>query len=373
MEDLDAPIVRQLHLLQDPAVAQRLDGRRNVRGQLARNLLEVGDRVRDLAAGGCHQPVEEARAELALLGAHRREHLLEVPPDDARCTVELEVRVESQDARAVAGGVGPQALEHELEKRGLDAVVDVRGGAALLFVVAPEQDPLRRADTDVPQQLGDELVLDLRLLAALFVPDAQRPANRLLGVLLRQVREAERVSEQPRDALAEAVQRRERVLPQRHQERGLDVAPVDRASELGFEGRAAVLGSRVVDEVLLELVEDDEHRSPECLGRLRDQLVERQRLVEYDRTVGLLRNGLDELPLQRREEPGTLPLAEDDNHGVPALADPRDEPGEQDRALADAGGAVEDAEPRRVEVRLDHTLVALTAEEVLALLLRERP
>src|SRR5262249_39277405 len=86
---------------------------------------------------------------------------------------------------------------------------------------------------------------------------------------------------------------------------------------------------RVVQEVLLELVEDEERLA----DRLRELRVNR-------------------------------PLVEDDDVGIRrALTQPPRDGGPKDRAPADAAGPVQDGEARREEVGDDHFGLALATEE----------
>ncbi len=72
--------------------------------------------------------------------------------------------------------------------------------------------------------------------------------------------DADVVGEQARNRTLEAVELREGVLPDRQQDVHAQVGVVDDRRELAREGARAVL-VRVVEEVVLELVQDDEQRA----------------------------------------------------------------------------------------------------------------
>ena len=85
--------------------------------------------------------------------------------------------------------------------------------------------------------------------------------------------DADVVLEERRDAVLETVELRPGVLAQREDEVHAQAGLVDEARELDREGALAVLG-RVVEEVLLELVEHDEQRA-HALGPAADGLEQR--------------------------------------------------------------------------------------------------
>jgi hypothetical protein len=87
------------------------------------------------------------------------------------------------------------------------------------------------------------------------------------------------VRKQARDVPLEAVELRQRVLPDREQEVHAQVRVVHDCRELAGEGALVLLG-RVVEEVVLELVEDDEqgaHRLGPGAQRVRRRLAREPR------------------------------------------------------------------------------------------------
>ena len=92
------------------------------------------------------------------------------------------------------------------------------------------------------------------------VPLAHRLLDRLARSRPTQVLDAHVVREQARDLPLEAVELCERVFPDRQQEVNPEVRLVDDRRERLGEGALALL-VRVVEEVVLELVEDDEQRA----------------------------------------------------------------------------------------------------------------
>ena len=191
--------------------------------------------------------------------------------------------------------------------------------------------------------------------------------------------DAQVVVEQARHSTLEAVELREAVLAQRQDEVHAQRRVVDDIDELAREGAGPVVG-RVIEEVLLELVEDDEQRRHRAEPR-RERLAQRhagrpRRHVLAGRLAHGLGDGARQ-PQQRR----VAPRAEHrrgEAHGrarrrVRGLAqraiarDNRAQAGQdgrlQDRALADAARAVQQREPRRAQVRADDLPLAVAAEE----------
>jgi hypothetical protein len=120
----------------------------------------------------------------------------------------------------------------------------------------------------------------------------------------------------------------------------------------------------VRDEVLLELVKDDEHRLPRGASGSAQELIERLVRVELVPVIARERDaGGTELVEERR----SLPVAEEQHRLL--LPHRGHDAGEQERALADPRGAVEERQPPRAQVRRDDALVPLAAVEERAVLL----
>ena len=114
----------------------------------------------------------------------------------------------------------------------------------------------------------------------------------------------------------------------------------------------------MVDEVLLELVEHDDHVAavrPRARGDRRRQVGRRRRGAE---------SGL--LPQRRRERRGGVaaPVGVKDEDEVVERAQARGDARVEQRALADAALAEEEGQARREQVRRDELGVGLAAEEV---------
>ena len=93
-----------------------------------------------------------------------------------------------------------------------------------------------------------------------MVPLLERPFDRLPRGRPVEVVDAEQVREEARDAGLEAVEPRERVFANREDEVGRRPPLSQRERQLLLEGVRAFI-VRVVEEVVLELVEDDQHRA----------------------------------------------------------------------------------------------------------------
>jgi hypothetical protein len=185
--------------------------------------------------------------------------------------------------------------------------------------------------------------------------------------------DADVVVEERGDAVLEAVELRPGVLAQREDEVHAQVGLVDEPRELGREGALALLG-RLVEEVLLELVEHDEQR-PHPLGPDADGLE--QRLARLPGRQLLAAERLRARRPQRLGERGqrvVAPAAERaDRKRRPLRAAGRDlahllvqvvhDPGVEDGRFADAARAVEDRQPGRAQVRGDDRLLLVAAEE----------
>ena len=115
----------------------------------------------------------------------------------------------------------------------------------------------RRVDHGVDQRRLDRVRQLLRRQAT--VPLAYRPLDRLAGGRSAEVLHAHVVREQAWNAALEAVELGQSVFADREQEVHSEVGVVDEARELTEKRSLAVL-LRVVQEVVLELIEDYEQR-----------------------------------------------------------------------------------------------------------------
>ncbi len=308
------------------------------------------------------RPVQDNRASQELLDRLVDDGSSVEGPDDARGT---QLRV-------------PQALHHELEVGRLDPVVGRCGGnradTRLRGGDAPDGDLIehvfdeRRLDrhpADLPAQLGSDACPADELVVAV-----ERLRDRRAALLARQPIEPQAVFEQPRDQPFEEMKPGERVLAERDEEVRTQVAVGDRPRELRGEGIVRP-GVGVVDEVLLELVEDHEQLAVVGLEAPLERLDERAGrgcLAAAERRLRRVRNGLAERP-----DGVVAPRAEDDDpvlgvtvgrlEVVRELAQDRQDARVQHRALADAAWPVEERDASSPEVRDDHALVALPAEE----------
>ena len=171
----------------------------------------------------------------------------------------------------------------------------------------------------------------------------------------------------------EDVELRERVLADREQEVDAQVGAVDDRGKLDGERAGAVL-VRVVEEVLLGLVEDHvdvavEQRAPHP-QRL-DERARPRRAARASRRARCVTASATRAA--KRLQRVVAPRVEDDDREprLAALVEVRrrdaaqvvGDARPQDRALADAGLAVEDRQPGRHQVRLDQLALALAPEE----------
>ena len=210
---------------------------------------EVGRLLRDLGSGRRHEVVEQPGGDVLLRRLQRREGALEVVGDDPAAAAEP---VEGLDAELVPAGADldlPQPLHHELEERRLDPRRPVRGRTLRLGGAAGGGDP---ADGDLVEHSFDERRLDRHGWAAERRQALERAEDRALAGTTVEAIEAEVVAEDVRDQRLEPIELGERVLADRDEH----VDPQRRRHELGqlpLEGA----GLRVVEEVLLRLIEDE--------------------------------------------------------------------------------------------------------------------
>lgn len=249
-----------------------------------------------------------------------------------------------QHAGAGAHLLVPDVRQHQLQGRRRDAV---RAPAV--------------AGADLGDRTLDESVLDRQrhVLRARAVEDRERAADRRRSAGRVEGVEAERVREQRGDAPAQAVEAREAVVAQRQQHAEVE-AGVDRVREFALEGIAG-RGIRVVEEVLLELVEHQQHRATHRLRECRDDAFEGGCGIDAGRRPG--RERRDQFSLQRREEVRARPRTEHRDRRARPRLQRRHDACEQHRALADAARAVEHRQRGGRQVRRDDALLALAAEE----------
>ena len=274
---------------------------------------EVRDRMGDLRARACHQVAECARRDVTLLGRQGAHRLVQVGADDALRAAERLERGQPHHVRAGGGLLRPQAREHELEVGRLDLP---DAAADLLRAALGDLEPAR---LDLVEDGVDERRLDARPVRARYEvrPALERALDRLPGRRAIEVLEAQVVVEQVRDPALEPVEARDRVLADRDQDTERQVAAGEHAWQRGGEV-VGVVARRVVDEVLLELVEDQEHPAAAARGAALDRRLERRAgrmavAVALDPLAGVV---------ERRDERRLDLVApgREDDHGEPRRA-----------------------------------------------------
>ncbi len=211
------------------------------------------------------------------------------------------------------------------------------------------------------------------------VPELERRFDRLARGLAVEVVDPQQVVEQTRDLAFEAVEERERVLPDREENVRGGVATAERARELALERPAGTL-ARVVEEVLLELVEHEQQRAARALGKTGEAIDERAlgriggefRLDGRDRLAHGLAEGGDGV--------GGAPRGEGDGDELGGsrgrvlaprlLAEMPHHPGVEHRALPDPARAVENRDAVGAEVVDDDLAPPVPAEEPVRVRLR---
>ena len=205
----------------------------------------------------------------------------------------------------------PQARHHELQERRFDPGRLLPGlrlthPGGLLQRYLP--------GTDLQQDRPDEFVLDQDgrgTFGSSRVEDIQRLADRRLGIRGTEMLQPQGVAEQARNARAESIELGECVLADGDEKAGVHVLTIDGAGEFAVErSRRRV---RVIEEVLLELIEQNEDRSPECLRARAQQIIERQCRGYVERLLPCQLNGFQALGLDSVEKIRPLPFAKDDN------------------------------------------------------------
>ena len=260
----------------------------------------------------------------------------------------------------------PEPRHDELQVRRLDAPLLVR-------VVRRAPRRARHADDDrLPASSSsssalDELGLDarrriLRRVSSLYL--RHRLHDRVACASRSRWPHAQVVVEQRRDPALEAVEPRERVLADRDQEVGPQVGRASARGELARERPFAVLPG-VIEEVLLELVQDDEHVRPEHAVHVGEQVAQRTVRRRRGRRPGraAVDGALDRAsdPFDGIVAPGDVAVASPESGrrrrrvGRSAALDVLRrqlvqlacDPGAEQRALADAALAVQERQARR--------------------------
>lgn len=96
----------------------------------------------------------------------------------------------------------------------------------------------------------------------------------------------------------------------------------------------------MVEEILLELVEQDQDGTGECLGGLAQQIIKWQRCGDGQRLLPRQLHGLETRGFDCRQKISRLPLAKNHNRGARLVAQVGCDARQQDRALADTTFAV---------------------------------
>jgi len=231
----------------------------------ARIAREVVDSVRDLGSRRSDQVVEERRGRLFLLIVESGQRALEVLLNDPFGAAEFcERRAPERRSVAVPLDV-PQALEDELEVRGLDPLAALLG----LYHTASGEPVVDPPGPDLVEERLHEFRLGRVALAAEPLVLLERADDRRAARLAIEVVEPEVVREQPGNPRLEGVQRRERIITHAEEHVDAQIRSVHYLGERVEEPVVAV--AAVVEEVLLQLVEDQ----VEVAAELRRPVAER--------------------------------------------------------------------------------------------------
>ena len=246
--------------------------------------------------------------------------------DDLRGAAEPLQGLEPQSRRAVCALGLPESLEHQLQEGSFDPLFP--GWRGDTSSRAPD---LQAPCGDLVEHHVDKPRLDLDGAAHETVVSLNGTEDRHASRLPIEPVELEAVREQVRKAPLEAVEERERVIANADQNVHAHPATAD---DLGQLVRERMI--RLVDEVLLELVED--HVEVGVLRSVREGVTECGNHVA---------------------DPGI-----DDAHvHIGLLAETVGDAGTQNRALADAGCAVEHRQTRRLKIDRDRLGLASATEE----------
>jgi hypothetical protein len=359
----------------DGAAGEKLDHRTQLALLDAGVVGEVGERVGDLRARGGHEVVEDARGQLALLGRQLRHRLVEMGAHDPRGAPEPLERLEAEHVAALRELLLPDPRHHELQvwrfDRGVVGHARRRTDAALGAVVQAQLARLHLVEYRV-----DQLRLDAHgreLLGSHHVELLDGLLDRGPAARPVQVAQAEVVLEQARHAPLEAIETGERVLAQRDQEVHAQVGLRDGARQLVVEASVALV-ARVVEEVLLELVEDHEQLPAHGLGVGGEPVGERAAVLGLrERLADEVGGGIVHRPQERLRDVRLAPVAECHRRelrhaalGLVSLRRPAQvthHPGAEHRALADPARPVQDGQASRHQVRGDDLALRLAAEE----------
>jgi hypothetical protein len=328
--------------------------------------------VSDLRLRARDEEAEEVGGDPLLARRERAERLEQVVLDDLLGAAEL---LEPRD-RQVAGRrrdrSSPEPLHYELEERRLDALGAGDSGIRVPSALS-EREVARRCRVDHRlDECGLERVRRL-LRRKPAIPLVDRALDRVVSGRPAQMFDADVVREQARDAPLEAIELRQSVLTDREQEVHSEVGLVHDSRELACEGALTGL-VRVVEEVVLELIEDDEqraHRLGPGAKRLRDRVAgpPRRRLVP----AGRLRDG-DPNRLHERRQWIVAPGGEDADREGRAIESPRrflahvppkimDDACPQERRLSDSALPVEERQPECAQVPTHDARLLFPAEE----------
>ena len=280
-------------------------------GQVARAVGDLrprrGDHVLEGAGGDVWSPRGTRPSSLQLRG------------DNAPSTSEPLQRLQPQHSRPCALFLGPETIQHELEIGRLDARF-VAPATVPTPVPAPSDEATFPVSTWVSKastSAGSIVSLLPRLGGA--VPLLQRAHDRFVPAPAVEMIDAEVVREQARDPSCEAVEPRQRVLPERDQEVHPQVRIVDDSGN-SFANALLTVLIGVVEEVVLEPVEHDQEGAhplrpgPQRLhqrraGRPRGELLTAARLrgggVQrlYEPGQRILSPGSERADCERRASP----------------------------------------------------------------------
>ena len=326
----------------------------------------------DLRLRARDEEAEEVGGNALLARRERAERLEQVVLDDLLGAAELLEPRERQVAGPRRDRRPPEPFHHELEERRLDALGAWDSGVHVPSALS-EREVARRGRVD--HRLDERRLERVRRLLRRkpAIPLADRALDRVVGGRPAQMLDADVVREQARDAPLEAIQLRQGVLTDREQEVHSEVGLVHDSRELTREGALTGL-VRVVEEVVLELIEDDEQRAHR-LGPGAKRL--------YDRVAGPPRRELVPAECLRRGDPDRLherrqwivaPGGEDADREGRAIESLRrflahvppkimDDACPQERRLSDSARAVEERQPECAQVPTDDPLLVFPAEE----------
>ena len=341
--------------------------------------------VRDLCVRARHEIAKRVGGNRLLAACQAAERILEVVGDDPLRAAERLEPGACQLPGAGLDGRDPHPVHHELQERRLDRVraptvrsVRARAvrGVGFRALAGADPPPSRGVDHRVNERRLDRVVLGLGQPA---VPLLDRSLDRLPCRVGGELLDPQVILKQPGDPVLEAVELRPRVLTDRDHEMHPQIDVVDdRREHVGK--RAGTVLIRVIEKVVLELVEHDEQRPHP--PRPTPQHVQ-QRLAGLPSGKVLAAGRLDrrapDLSDQRAQRivPPRPERADRERRPrtrrLQVLQDPlvqlADHARLQQRALPNPTGAVHDRQPRSAQVpRHDPRLLIATEEELRILL-----